>query len=794
VSGGRAVQPLKRGLIWLAAAAALLIAVGAAAILLLRQSLAQLDGRARLPGLESAVEIEHDRNGVPTLIAASRADLARALGYLHAQDRYFQMDLLRRAAAGELSALLGPATLDADRRLRVHRFRAVAQAALAAAPAAARALLDAYAQGVNAGLNALASRPPEYWLLGITPEPWQPEDSLLVVHAMFLQLQEPDGHSQIQRGLLRAALPESAVRFIYAQATDWESTLDGSRSPPPELPSAADYDLRKLETAPVEAPAPSARHGDTGSNGWAIAGRRSASGGALLASDMHLDLRVPNTWYRARLIEHGDEDLNITGVTLPGTPTIVAGSNGHLAWGFTNSYGDFEDVVVLVPGAGRDEYLTAHGPETLRTLTETIRVRGAAPVALTVLESSFGPVIDRDAEGRALALAWTAQDPAAINLNLIGLERANSVADALPVAAVAGIPAQNLQLADRAGHIGWTIAGLIPVRHGAADRGPVLSTDPAAGLGPPLAAADRPSVVDPPDGWVWTANNRVVGGAGLELLGDGGYDRGSRATQIHDDLVGSLAPLRPRDSLAIQLDDRARFLERWRALLVELLDGAAIAGHPQRRALKETLLAWTQHAATDDAAYRAVRAFRSDVETRVFAMLVAPARARSPAFHFSVPASFEGPLWLLVTQRPPHLLARHYGDWHEFLLSAADAAASVPRRCTTLARCTWGRVNVLNMAHPLSAAVPLIGFALDMPHEELPGDNDMPRVQGPQLGASVRFDVAPGQEAEGLFEMPGGQSGHFLSPYYRSGHGAWAHGRPEPFLPGPPRHHLSLAP
>jgi len=795
VTGGRSVQPLKRGLIWLAAALALLVAVGVAVILLLRESLAVLDGRAQLPGLTSAVEIERDANGVPTVIGTSRTDLARALGFLHAQERYFQMDLLRRAAAGELSALLGPATLDADRRLRVHRFRAVAQAALAGAPPEARALLDAYAQGVNAGVNALGSRPPEYWLLGTLPEPWRTEDSLLVVHAMFLQLQEPDGHSQIQRGLLRAALPEPAVRFIYAQAADWDSTLDASKSAAPEPPGAADYDLRSLEPASIEVPAPSLRHGgESGSNGWAIAGRHSASGAALLASDMHLDLRVPSTWYRARLIEHGEADLNVTGVTLPGAPTIVAGSNGRLAWGFTNSYGDFEDVVVLVPGTHPDEYLTAHGPETLRSATEVIRVRGAPSVNLTVLESSFGPVIDHDAQGRALALAWTAQDPAAINLNLIGLERAASVTAALPVAATAGIPAQNLMLADRDGHVGWTIAGLIPVRHGAPDRGPMLSTDPAAGLGPPVAENQRPRVIDPPDGWVWTANNRVIGGDGLAILGDGGYDRGTRATQIHADLVANAAPMRPRDSLAIQLDDRARFLERWRALLSGILDDAAIANHPQRRALRDLLGTWTQHAATDDAAYRAVRAFRTEVETRAFSMLIAPARSQAPAFRFSVPPSFEGPLWTLVTERPPHLLVRRFRDWREFLLVAADAVATVPQQCTTLARCTWGRVNTLNMVHPLSAALPVIGFALDMPHEELPGDNDMPRVQGPLLGASERMDVAPGQEADGLFEMPGGQSGHFLSPYYRAGHAAWAHGRPEPFLPGPPQHHLTLVP
>ena len=165
------------------------------------------------------------------------------------------MDLLRRAAAGELSALLGAVTVDTDRELRVHRLRAVARASLAAAPAEQRALIDAYTAGVNAGLGSLRARPFEYLVLRSAPEPWRAEDSVLATLAMFLQLQEPDGHTKIERGLVRDALPESAARFVYAASPDWEATLDDSRRrAPPVVPPAADYDLARVGKLDFEPP------------------------------------------------------------------------------------------------------------------------------------------------------------------------------------------------------------------------------------------------------------------------------------------------------------------------------------------------------------------------------------------------------------------------------------------------------------------------------------------------------------------------------------------------------------
>ena len=787
-------------LLW--ALAALVVLAVAAAVQLLRASLPALEGTARTAGIGAAVRIERDAAGVVTVDGSARADLAFGLGYVHGQDRFFQMDLLRRAAAGELSALLGPATLPVDRALRVHRFRAVARQSAERAPPEQRALLAAYTAGVNAGLASLRARPFEYLLLRAVPQPWQPEDMVLVALAMFIDLQQADAHTLIQRGLLREALPEPAARFLAAAADDWEAALDGSVSESPLVPAAADYDLHRLGGLDF---APPARHARTrpavGSNNWAVAGSRTASGAAIVANDMHLTLRVPNIWYRARLrlAAPGEAAIDVTGVTLPGTPLVIAGSNGHVAWGFTNSYGMYEDVITIVAApaaaAGTGSYLTASGAQPFTHTTERIEVKGAAPASLEVVGTEWGPVIAHDAAGRPLALQWTAHDPAAVNLELLGMEHVRSVAEALALAARLGMPAQNLVVGDSAGHIGWTLTGFIPTRRGGIAAAPRLSTDPAAGFDGWLAPGQRPRIVDPAAGQIFTANARVVGGEALALIGDGGYDRGARAGQIGRVLAAAGDRQTPRGSLAVHLDDRALFLTRWRGLLDGLLDAGALAGQARRADLRGALARWSGHAAIDDPAYRLVREFRAEVERRTFYALIAPARARNPGFAFRVPKSFEGPLWTLVTQQPAHLVPPGYPDWHAFLLAATDAMlAALADECPRLTECTWGRANTTHIQHALSKALPRLGPLLDMPSEPLPGDEDMPRVQGVAVGPSERFAVAPGRESEGYFDMPGGQSGHPLSPFYRAGNDAWARVEATPFLPGPAAHVLTLTP
>ncbi|MFN3597973.1 MAG: penicillin acylase family protein, partial [Rubricoccaceae bacterium] len=515
---------MRRFLIAASLVLALLLAAGTGgAALFVRASLPVLEGTAHLPGLSAEATVARDSLGVPLISAASRADAARALGFVHAQERFFQMDLLRRAAAGELAALLGADLVPVDRRHRPHGFRPTARAAVESLPPAHRAVLSAYAEGVNAGLGALGARPWEYAVLRQAPAPWREEDSFLVAAAMFIDLQLEAMPEEAQYAALDATLPPALVALLLPRGDEWDAPLDGGEAPPLRVPAPDELGGFRPEPAPpdlraVDSPA-------AGSNAWAVAGSRTAEGAAaLLAGDMHLGLRLPHIWFRAALAFPGADGTprRVAGVTLPGTPLVIVGSTGRVAWSFTNSYGDYIDLVRLEmarPGVVR----TAAGEAPLDTLRETIAVAGGEPVPLEVVRSPFGPVLLTGHDGAPLAVQWTAHRPEAFNLALLELEEAASAEEALALGARVGIPAQNFTLADARGHVGWTTAGRVPRRVGRDGQRPVPSTDPDARWGGWLGPDEVPRLLNPPDGLVWTANNRAVSGEALARIGLGPY-------------------------------------------------------------------------------------------------------------------------------------------------------------------------------------------------------------------------------------------------------------------------------
>ncbi|WP_412062901.1 penicillin acylase family protein [Rubrivirga sp. IMCC45206] len=740
----------------------------------LRASLPDLDGTETLAGLSAEVSVERDAAGVPTITAATRADAARALGYVHAQERWFQMDLLRRAASGELSALLGEATWRTDSTLRPHRLRARARAVVEALPADQRAVLDAYTAGANAGLDALGARPFEYLALRQAPRPWQPEDGILAAFAMYLDLQFDGGYGlELERDALTAALPDVLADFLMPTGDAWDAPLEGDTVEPPPIPTAAQLgDWQPGDEAPAP-PEPDV----LGSNNWAVAGDLTETGAALVADDMHLGLRLPHIWFRASLVVDG---RRITGVTLPGAPLVIVGSNGDVAWGFTNSYGDYIDYVRLVePEPGL--IATASGTVALDTLREQIAV-GDEVRELVVLDTPFGPVTATGPDGARYAMQWGAHRPEATNLGLLDAETATTLDEVLDAANRSGIPAQNFVAGDRAGRIGWTIAGQIPLRVGRDGRRPVDSTDPNARWDRFLRPDEVPRIVDPADGRLWSANSRVASGDALAAIGDANYAHGARARQIRDGLAALTPPVDERDLLAIQLDDRALFYARWRDLLRTTLTDAPATDDLD--ALRRTVEDWSGHA--DDAGYRLVRRFRDGVVDRTLPPLLASVRALAPRAGY--PARDETAVWALVTEQPAHLLPPGHASWDALLL---DAAAEVARGDLDTA---WADDNALVMAHPMADALPGIGGRLRMPSAPQRGDSRMPRVAGPSMGASQRMVVSPGFEERGIFHMPGGQAGHFLSPYWGAGHDDWAEGRPSPFLPGPTVYRLTLTP
>jgi len=763
-----------------------LVGVAACALLAwqhVRAGRALLDGRLHVDGLADTVVIERDASGVPTIRGRDRPAVTYGMGFVHAQDRFFQMDVARRVSAGRLSELFGRRTRDFDRRFRAHALERTARAAVAAMAADERALLAAYAAGVNAGLAALAAPPFEYAVLAAGPVPWDEHDTLLVALNLYLLLQLNQEDQEYHLDTLYRSVPAAVAAFLAPPGTTWDAPLDATRASAARVPPPSVFSLRDREAvAPLAGrPVP-----PRGSNGWAVGGRLTG-GAAIVANDMHLSFSVPNALYRLTLAYDAGGETQVTGVTIPGFPVIAAGSNGDVAWGLTNSGADTLDLIHLeqegLPPAA------FHGPHGVERITRRPeRIDGED---VEIEDTSWGPVVRTDPRGRRFAARWIAHLPAAVNLALHRLETCTTAHAALAIAQRAGVPAMNFIAGDRDGAIGWTIAGPLPRRSGPPPTRPLGSraAEPWSAL---LAPADVPVVENPPSGIVWSANARPLGAPAIDRLGYGYYVLGARAAQIRDGLL-ALRRFDVAAMSAVQDDDRGLFLAPWKRLLERTLAHPAARDVPARAELVRVLATAGARAHPDSASHRLVRAFRERVDAAVFGPVVAHVRERDPAFDLNaIGDQREGPLWALATTRPAWWLPRGQASWSTLLAEcAAEVARAALRDSGSIAAHRWGDQNRLIMQHLFGAAVPGVGWWLDMPRVPLRGDLNMPLSQYRNHGPVMRMAVSPGSEREGRLALPGGPSGNPTSPYYASTHDAWLHGQ-SAFLPGRAVHRLTL--
>ena len=766
----------------------------------LRGSLAHLDGQHPLLNLSHPVTVERDAQGVPTIHATNRLDAARALGWVHAQERFFQMDLLRRSAAGELAELFGPGMAARDRWARRHQFRHRVQNG-PPLPPGEQAMAQAYTDGVNAGLHALRSRPPEYLLLRLQPRPWQPADTVLAGLAMFFALQDSDGHEDRLQAVMRKLFPPAVADFYLPTGSAWDAAVDASQLPLAPIPDARIFSFRSATTQPGagQFPAEEADLGSAlpvGSNNWGVGGQRSAHGGAIIANDMHLDLMLPHYWFRARL-QYWDAELglqDVIGVTLPGTPAVVVGSNRHLAWSFTDAFLDNTDLVPLeFDPANPLKYRTPAGWQTAQVDTEIIRVNGGSDFPLLITNTVWGPVVETPGLAGRYALRWIAHLPGAVNLRLLELERTRDVATALKLAPGIGIPVENLVVGDKSGAIGYIPIGRLPERFGSNGQAPVSWADGSCGWKGFLPPEKYPRVMNPPGGFLWTANNRVLGTPEYLALHPVGQDFGARARQIGEDLR-NLKNVKETDLLEIYRDNRALFLERWRQLLLTVLEKPP-ATNAAWAELKQYVANWGGRAAPESQGYRLVAEFRSQVHHLVLRPILQRLKKAGVESGIWPAWTREQPVWQIVEQRPMNLLDPAFESYDQLLeASVKRLLAALANEKLPLAKATWGQKNTFWMRHPISLGLPVLSRWLDMPPARLPGDENMPWVQGRAFGTSEQMVVSPGREEQALFHMPGGQSGHFLSPFYRAGHAAWMGIEPTPLLPGPTVYRLTLVP
>lgn len=720
-----------------------------------RSGLPQRTGDAVLLGLEGDVEVRFDEWGVPHLRAGSLRDLAAGLGWVHANDRMDQMELIRRAAAGRLAELFGERLLASDRRSRELRLREIAERLWEAAGPDSRTWLTGYADGVNAWLAERGEDdlPPLYALAGAQPEPWRPQDSLAVPLLMAMQLSFAFGHSDEELYLALRAL--GAERF---------SDLWG----PIDVPAGL------LETFAAATPAPTAgteaaAHAPPagGSNEWAIAARHTTTGAPLFANDPHLALGLPSVWYEAHLSAPGFE---VAGVGFPGVPVIVIGHSEHLAWGFTNLMLDDHDLLLEDFDASGTRVRRGEDWEAVQLERTTIRVRGGDPVELELRSTCLGPLLPADAE-RGLpprSFLWTAFVSSDALAAFTGLARARDLEEAGTAARHFVCPAQNLVAVDRAGGLLQTVLGRLPARRRGDGRLPALAVDASYGWDGLQDAGDVFVVRDPTDGILVTANQdvRPPGWSG-SLRAD--FDTEHRARRIRQRLVDG-APWDAAGLAALQTDVVDLYAIETIGLLGELaLDGSAGAALAMLRE-------WdgARHERGPSALFQR---FERELAELLFRDQERACDAPEPSFFFRRPQLLRALRNEMAQDWWDDLGTPQREDRRAALRLALERAwealdggnGSLPERGLD-----YGNRHRLLLRHPLDAA-PLLGSWFDRGPFALPGSATTVAAFGGDwsdgkievsYGPSFRFVADPADWDRSRFVLPGGQCGHPADDHY----------------------------
>ena len=741
---------------------ALLIVVMAGGLYLyLRSSLPQVDGTIAVHGITGQVHIERDADGVPLITAASDEDAAFGLGFAHAQDRLFQMELQRRYAAGRLAEVFGAEALPNDRQMRVLGLYRSAEAQIPHLSPAVRRALEAYAAGVNAFLATRhGALPPEFLLLRFAPEPWRLADSLIWGKLMALQL-AGNYRGELLRGRLAATLSPEDFALLYPEyPTDAPTTLAELSAIYRQLPLERLYAELPEMVGPTYA-----------SNNWVVDGAHSESGKPILANDPHLGFSAPGVWYLARL---KTPEREVVGATAAGVPLIVIGHNDKIAWGFTTTTADIEDLFIeKLDPADSGRYLTPEGSVAFATRDETIAVRGAAPATLTVRSTRHGPVLS-DAlpagwveSGYVLALATTylGEDDRTAEA-LWSINRAEDWAGFRAALEIFDAPPQNIVYADAAGTIGFIVPGRIPLRRAGDGWMPVPGWTGEYDWQGYIPFAELPQGSNTRNGHFASANNKIVPETYRHFISRD-WETSYRITRI-ESLLQQAPTQSPTASAAIQADTLSLMAQQ----LLPLMTHIAPKDDAAREALRR-LRQWD---------------FRMDAEKIEPLLFTAWLRefARSLFFARLGPAAAD--YWNLKPMVIAAILSRRR-DWcvsaerpddtcDTRLAEALGTALAGLRQKygPEMADWRWGRAHIAHFPHRIFERIPLLRdwFKVAIPSS---GGNDTVNV-GP---ISVRDDDTPYEQRHGaglriitdlaapaesrMITVPG-QSGNPFSPHF----------------------------
>ncbi|MFL5381622.1 MAG: penicillin acylase family protein [Longimicrobiaceae bacterium] len=747
---------------------------------------------AVLPGLSAEAEVWRDSLGVPHVWARDEADLFRAVGYVHAQDRLWQMELFRRVAEGRMAEVLGPRLLDTDRFLRTLGMgRAAAENERRLDPESRR-LLQAYADGVNQWIDHHPGPlPPEFLALRFRPERWTVRNTLSIGRIMAWDLADWNLGLDLQRATdavgpalardLTPSYPEWGTTILGADG-QWEGKGTSPAAAPagrPPLPPAARSDTSAGRRSAVPLPNVPALALELldgvstarASNAWVIGGSRTRSGKPILANDTHLALRAPSLWYLAAI--HGG-GIEAAGMMIPGVPTIVIGHSKRVAWGFTNAMIDDVDFFVeQVDSADATRYRTPEGWARFESRPETIRVKGAAPVVHTVRTTRHGPVlsdVEDRAGGKVLAMRWTAQDPSTEMTAMLAMNQARSAAEFMQALRTFNNPHQNVVFADADGNIGYWMGGRVPVRRGGDG---ILPTPGWTGEGDWtgwLAFDQHPHALNPADGFIVTANNRqVAASAGYPHAIASNWAEPYRAMRIREMVLAGRA-LTAADVARQQMDVRDHMALRYKAFAVR---GAELAGDS---AAARELRAWSGDASTDSHAASLFYVWLENLRHRIG------------------DDEFRGRPVYFPRTALERVLDRGGGAWVDDVLTSKvetldeQLAAAMREAVATVGTKRWGELHVTKIDHPLGV-VGVLDRSLRLNIGPFPngGSGNTVKVAGyggrtppfvNAYGPSQRHVVDMGDvDGQGGFVIPTGQSGVPTSRHYRDQTAMWRTGR-----------------
>jgi penicillin amidase len=781
-------SPVGRILRWLVLIAlAILAGVVAYGYYVAHSALPQLDGRLQVSGLAAPVTVTRDRQGVPTIEAASLDDLFFAQGYVTAQDRLWQMDVMRRFGSGELSEILGEDLLKLDREQRILGLRAAAKKAIEMASPRDRAFFDAYAHGVNAFIGTHGDRLPiEFRILHYRPKPWTAEDSVVIANSMVKDLNYHYFYDALSREKILAKLGPELTADLYVNRS-WHdrppTVMREDLTEPDNDPNGSDDDddddspdNSVTQKTPMSGDAlPAEGIPVNGSNDWVISGAHTVTGKPLLSNDMHLGHQMPNLWYEAHL--HSGA-LDVAGVTLPGMPYVIVGHNQRIAWGFTNVGPTVTDVYIENFNP-QGAYQTPNGWVQPEHRAEVIHVKDKPDMNVDVKITRHGPVITElvPGETRPLALRWTLYD--GLRIPFFDVNSAQNWDEFRHAFSQLDAPGQNVVYADVDGNIGYQTTGKVPIRAAGDGSLPVSGEDNAHEWTSYIPFEKLPSIYNPPSGIIGTANGRITpddypNSISME------WEAPWRTARIYH-VLESGRQFSAADMLALQTDVQSEAGLFAAERFVYAIDHDAKASARVKQAA-ELMRSWDGRMQASSAAptiaENSVRELRRLLLEPKLGAAPADAAKEDEVLSWKTYSWEMRSVWLenILLHRPKRWLPERYSNYDELLTAAVDAAVNDPQAPKDLAAWRWGAFNAVEIQHPVLGKIPIIRHWSGPGVQEQSGSGYTVKAVTRRHGPSERFTANLADLDQSTLNIVTGQGGNFLSPYYMDQWKAWYEG------------------